>query len=170
MQSLYGDYGEPSFACLTSNLRYLIPCLIRQVLRGRLCRLRGNWELGGGWGQRKMGFVESGAPTEPPARGAHDAGHAIAVQCRDLRSWGQAARRWRRWLTLTTRSISNTFTGAAHASQPFGGKPSQSARPASGAGLVWRVLRVIGRGASRPSTSSSSRVGGGSQLGRRVLV
>jgi hypothetical protein len=47
--------------------------------------------------------------------------------------------------------------GAAHASQPFGGKPAQSARPASGAGLVWRLTRAIGRGASRPSTSSSSR-------------
>ena len=62
----------------------------------------------------------------------------------------------RRWLTLTARSTSNTFTGAAHASQPFGGKPSQSARPTSGAGLVWRLSRAIGRGASRPSTSSSS--------------
>ena len=57
--------------------------------RGRLFRLRGNWELGGGWGKRKTGFVESGAPTEPPAFGAHDAGHAIrAVQCRDLGGLG----------------------------------------------------------------------------------
>jgi hypothetical protein len=38
---------------------------------------------------RKPGFVESGVPTEPPARGAYDAGHAIrAVQCRDLRGMG----------------------------------------------------------------------------------
>ena len=38
---------------------------------------------------RKPGFVESGVPTEPPARGAYDAGHAIrAVQCRYLRGMG----------------------------------------------------------------------------------
>jgi hypothetical protein len=55
----------------------------------------------------------------------------------------------RRWLTLTTygtRSTSNTFTGAAHASQPFGGKPSQSARPASGAELVWRLSTTAFKG------------------------
>ena len=35
--------------------------------------------------REKTRFGESGAPTEPPARDAHDAGHAIrAVQYRDF--------------------------------------------------------------------------------------
>ena len=57
-------------------------------------------------------------------------------------AWGPAralgaSTSWR-WLTLTMRSTSNTFTGATHASQPFGGKPSQSVRPASKIGLAAR--------------------------------
>jgi hypothetical protein len=54
----------------------------------RLCRPRGDWGFGGGWGEMKMRFVASGARMEPPpARGAHGAIHAIcAVQSSVSRS------------------------------------------------------------------------------------
>ena len=86
--------------------------------------------------------------TRRTRRRSHDSCRPVSISPGyEDRLLGASTRR--RWLTLTTRSTSSTFTGAVHASQPFGGKPSQSARPARRAS-VYVLDSLAGRADERP--------------------
>jgi hypothetical protein len=136
------DQCVPDIMCHSPDglTTYIIDVCITWKLRRNYEETRSSVADGG---KEKARFVASGAPTEPLAR-AHmmPVARFVPFSVEISGAWGPAralgaSTSWR-WLTLTMRSTSNTFTGATHASQPFGGKPSQSVRPASKIGLAAR--------------------------------